>query len=103
HDEEQGRTSVDNTFGLQLPVAMSLVLHRPLRVWVEPVLPEAALAGLSPPDPRDVRAHLVIAPDGRVRVTPLEPARQRTGSGGSGLVASRVERARALTVPAALR
>jgi hypothetical protein len=49
HDDRSRRTNVASTFGTLIEDAAVLAMGKPVRVWVEPPLPDAALAGMTPP------------------------------------------------------
>ena len=49
HDDRSRRTNVASAFGTLIEDAAALAMRKPVRVWVEPPLPDAALAGMVPP------------------------------------------------------
>jgi hypothetical protein len=68
HDDRTRRTNVASTFGTLIEDAVVLAMGKPVRVWVEPPLPDAALAGMSAPTDAPVVEFRVV--DGKLARAP---------------------------------
>jgi hypothetical protein len=65
HDDRSRRTNIASTFGTLVEDAAVLAMGKPVRVWVEPPLPDAALAGMV--RPTDAPAAVFRVEDGALR------------------------------------
>lgn len=68
HDDRSHRPNIASTFGTLIEDAVVLAVRKPVRVWVEPPLPDAALAGMVPPTDEPAVEFSVV--DGKLVSTP---------------------------------
>jgi hypothetical protein len=81
-DDRTRRDNLAAAFGTAIQHAVALATGRSFRVWIDPAVPNAALAGLSRPATQEVRIVLQLDEDRRLG-SPKPGADGRFASGSS--------------------